>query len=104
MATAALIDKRTKMRNPKEIKDLAREILKGTRFSLSRTEREALANPEAKSTDFHHTLGRKIRNEFQLHRVKWTPLIRNGVDHAAQHPDNVSDKVIKELMLHFQKN
>lgn len=46
---------------------------------------------------YHGTLGRTIRNEYKLWDTSWTPDIRDGVDYAFDHPDQVSMRVIGEV-------
>ena len=47
--------------------------------------------------DYHHSLGRYIRNKYKLWNKKWEPLIINGSDHSPDHPDNISMKMIEEI-------
>ena len=52
--------------------------------------------PFEKLGKFHHFLGRQIRNHFGLWRYPWEPdLDEEGVDCAAEHPDQISFEVIK---------
>lgn len=44
---------------------------------------------------YHSSLGRSIRNHFQLWENQWVPEIENGIDISKQHPDAVSMEVIK---------
>lgn len=46
---------------------------------------------------YHHTLGRVIRNTFDLWKEPWIPEIRDGCDWSPNHPDQRSMTVI-ELM------
>lgn len=46
---------------------------------------------------YHHTLGRSIRNTFELWSMEWVPELINGVDHSPNHPDQVSMRVIEEV-------
>jgi len=55
---------------------------------------------EHKLIDYHHTLGRHIRNKYSLWNYKWTPVYDDRmVDHSEWHPDNISMKIIKALWL-----
>ena len=72
--------------------------------------KELLNAPEAKRDEFlsanwgnhtlveyHHTLGRHIRNKYKLWTYKHEPEIIDGVDHSPFHPDNISGKIIEEV-------
>jgi len=48
-------------------------------------------------TDLHDTLGRAIRNRYNLWSISWTPDIRDGIDWSPEHPDSISDTLLKEL-------
>lgn len=45
----------------------------------------------------HHSLGRAIRNNYNLWEIPHTPDIRNGIDYSPEHPDAISDTLLKEL-------
>ena len=47
--------------------------------------------------EFHHTVGREIRNEHKLWDRKWTPQIEGGCDVSDEHPDAVSMAIIERL-------
>jgi len=47
--------------------------------------------------EYHHTLGREIRNRFGLWFNKWEPKIIDGVDYSEDHPDNISGRVIESI-------
>jgi len=60
---------------------------------------------ETKESDlilYHHTLGRKIRNEFSLWEAKWTPELQDGVDCSNGHPDALSQGIIEEVWTRLQ--
>lgn len=44
---------------------------------------------------YHSTLGRYIRNHYKLWERQWTPIIENGVDVSPEHPDSISNEIIK---------
>lgn len=46
---------------------------------------------------YHHTLGRSIRNTFELWSVEWVPELKDGVDCSPFHPDQISMRVIEEV-------
>lgn len=44
----------------------------------------------------HHSFGRWIRNTFGLwERPAWEPVIIDGVDHAKDHPDEISWRIMQ---------
>jgi hypothetical protein len=45
----------------------------------------------------HHTFGQFIRNTYKLWSVPWTPVVKNGVDYAEDHPDAISMRIIHKL-------
>ena len=52
---------------------------------------------DASMTSLHDTLGRAIRNRYNLLTIPWTPDIRDGIDYSSEHPDCISDTLLKEL-------
>lgn len=48
----------------------------------------------------HNDLGMHLRNHAGLWTEKWEPYLVNGVDHAHDHPDAISSRVMKT----FQQN
>lgn len=50
-------------------------------------------------TDFHHSLGRHIRNTYNIWRYEWEPDLVDGVDHSKYHPDNISMEIIKAVWM-----
>lgn len=46
---------------------------------------------------YHHSLGKKIRNDFKLWDTEWQPVIVNGTDYSENHPDQISIRVIEEV-------
>jgi hypothetical protein len=47
--------------------------------------------------DYHHRLGRYIRNTYSLWTFDWEPELIDGVDHSPFHPDNISMEIIKKV-------
>jgi len=48
--------------------------------------------------EFHHQLGRHIRNKYKLWELKWEPEIdKRGVDMSPYHPDEVSMTIIEKV-------
>ena len=52
---------------------------------------------------YHNTLGRSIRNTFDLWSTKWEPEIKDGVDCSPNHPDQISMRVIEEVWKRARK-
>ena len=48
-------------------------------------------------TEYHHSLGKKIRNEFKLWDTEWKPVMVDGADYSEDHPDQISLRVIEEV-------
>lgn len=65
--------------------------------TLKEIRKEFVNTPKTKLVMYHGTLGRTIRNEYKLWDTSWTPDIRDGVDYAFDHPDQVSMRVIGEV-------
>ena len=49
--------------------------------------------------DYHHSLGRYIRNNYNLWHFEWEPELIDGIDYSKFHPDNISMEIIKEVWL-----
>jgi len=45
----------------------------------------------------HHSLGRAVRNNYNLWSMSWEPEIRGGIDYSPYHPDCLSDTILKEV-------
>lgn len=58
---------------------------------------EFINSSEDELISYHHILGRRIRNSFQLWEYKHTPDIRDGIDFSPEHPDAISFEVIKQV-------
>lgn len=46
---------------------------------------------------YHTTLGRWIRNNYNLWELPWDPELKDGIDWSPEHPDCISDTLLKEL-------
>lgn len=50
---------------------------------------------------FHHTVGRWIRNHYNLWDYEWEPVVgSDGVDYSPNHPDAVSQRIIEHVWRH----
>ena len=58
--------------------------------------------PEQQLGLYHHTLGRSIRNYFNMWNRKWEPHIIDDVDYSPNHPDAISMDVI--VLMHRKLN
>ena len=64
----------------------------------SEEERNTFINTERENLgEYHHSLGMNIRNHFRLWDHEWVPVIKDGCDHAPDHPDTTSFKVIEAV-------
>ena len=52
---------------------------------------------------YHHSLGRDIRNEFSLWQYEWTPQIEGGFDMSPDHPDSISMRIIETVWENAQR-
>jgi hypothetical protein len=52
----------------------------------------------------HHDVGRFIRNHFKLWERQHEPVIIDGVDHAEDHPDAISMRIIEKYHASLQNN
>ena len=65
-------------------------------LGISTEEQEQFKNyKESQLWEYHHSLGRDIRNCFDLWQHKWIPELENDVDVSDEHPDAVSMRVIQ---------
>ena len=46
---------------------------------------------------YHHSLGRYIRNNYDLWACHWEAELIDGVDHSPFHPDQVSMTIIEQV-------
>ncbi len=46
---------------------------------------------------YHHTLGREIRNHFELWKYSWVQQIEDGIDMSPDHPDFISQRIIEDV-------
>ena len=76
------------------VNEVARLLNKETQKEIKK---EFVNTPKYKLVLFHLTLGRTIRNEYKLWDTSWTPDIRDGVDYALDHPDQISMRVMEEV-------
>lgn len=53
--------------------------------------------PKGNLIEYHHTLGRNIRNEFEFWKIKWDPELVDGVDMSPDHPDAISMRIIESV-------
>ena len=53
--------------------------------------------PKDKLIEYHHSLGRNIRNRLKLWENEWVPDIKDGVDYSPKHPDAISQRIIEAV-------
>lgn len=68
------------------------------------TQQEFKDVPFSHLGEYHHTLGRSIRNHFKLWETKWEPELINGVDFSNNHPDSISMRVIEHAWLQLHNS
>lgn len=50
-----------------------------------------------RTEEMHIALGRHLRNHAHLWEYPWEPELVNGVDYSKNHPDAVSNQVIRDF-------
>jgi len=77
--------------------EMVEEVLKW--FARSDTEEQiAFVSTEIDNlVQYHTTLGRQIRNEFEMWRDEHEPFIVDGCDHSQDHPDARSMRVMEDV-------
>jgi hypothetical protein len=60
-------------------------------------QQEFLETPFDELARYHHSVGRTIRNEFDLWKAKWDENIVDGVDCSKGHPDALSMNIIETV-------
>ncbi len=74
--------------------EIARDVIN----KLSEENKKYISNiKEDDLITLHHTLGQSIRNEYGLWKRSWEPVLVNGVDHSDNHPDAISNFIIREI-------
>ena len=86
------------------IDQMAREVATWLADAPAQNRQEFCQMPKAGLAHYHHTLGRKIRTHFRLWTYPWEPDIRHNVDHAAEHPDQISMRVIEQVWAMHQED
>lgn len=46
---------------------------------------------------YHHSVGRWIRNHYNLWSEEWVPELKDGVDYSPNHPDARSMRIITDV-------
>lgn len=78
--------------------DIASEVFK----NLSYEDVDAIKKVPhpADMIEYHHTVGRWIRNHYKLWERPYTPEInQHGVDVSEQHPDAISDRILQKVWI-----
>lgn len=88
----------------KDIEAYADQLLSGHEISFSSATLDEFKNtPKKDLIKYHDTLGKSVRNVFQLWNVSWKPKIVDGVDESPNHPDQVSMAIIEIAWTKLQK-
>lgn len=84
------------MKNNRE--EIVNEVIKWFESSPEDAKEEFLSCSEDDLISYHSSLGRAIRNEFDLWQIDWAPMIdESGVDISPGHPDSRSMFIIKDV-------
>jgi hypothetical protein len=86
-----------------EFDDIVAEVSDWLQKESTEVLSEFLNTKEKDLISYHTSLGRKIRNEFKLWELNWTPEIVDGVDISQDHPDAISMRVIETIWNKFQQ-
>jgi len=86
----------------KDVSRMADVVLGWLRDLPRDVEEEFAAVAEDRLHQYHHSLGRQIRNHFQLWNISWEPELVEGVDVSNEHPDAISMEVIREVWRRVQ--
>lgn len=77
--------------------EIVAEVISWFKESPVEAQVEFLECKEEDLVMYHHSLGRAIRNEFNLWEIDWVPMIdETGTDISPAHPDSRSMFIIKE--------
>lgn len=79
------------------IKEIINEVTDWFYEAPEDQRQEFLACAFDKLVNYHHTLGREIRNEFGLWQESWIPDLVDGIDMSPEHPDAVSMYIIGQV-------
>lgn len=79
------------------IKDLQQQILEDWTEEMVTTFFTAGYAGDVEIAMFHDSLGRWIRNNYNLWSIPWEPKIKDGVDYSPEHPDCVSMTIVEEV-------
>ena len=84
---------------PKEIPEIIDAVHKETAQWSAEDQKEFFLSPYNGESlvKYHHSLGRYIRNKYNLWEIKWTPEIIDGVDYSPYRPDALSQTIINEV-------
>lgn len=75
--------------------EMVKEVLLWFDKSTAEDQQRFINTPEENIILYHNTLGRRIRNHFDLWKYTWEPNLKNGIDFSPNHPDAISIEVIK---------
>ena len=51
---------------------------------------------------YHHGFGTYIRNKYLWNNVEWEPEVHDGTDYSRNHPDAISQEIIRMLWRKIQ--
>lgn len=86
------------MQEIKSRNEIVEEVIGWFEQSPEVAQEEFLECSEDDLIMYHSSLGRAIRNEFNLWQVDWAPMVNeDGVDISPAHPDSRSMFIIKDV-------
>jgi len=77
--------------------DQVEEVLKWYRKAPKVNQTMFKETPKDKLVQYHHSLGRNIRNNLNLWESPWEEEIVDGVDISEKHPDAISMRIIEAV-------
>lgn len=86
------------------VEEMSKEVLEWYNRSSVREQQEFTTTSFEHLPIYHSSLGRSIRNRFNLWYYPWEEKIVEGVDTSPDHPDAVSMRVIEEVWRKLQND
>lgn len=85
-----LFRRKKKLSENEIVDDIIKHLSEKDSDYLKNMERDELGS-------LHFFMGMQIRNTYGLWKRKWEPKIIDGVDHAEDHPDAISMRIIEKI-------
>ena len=88
----------------KNLEEIVDQVVEWLMESPVEAQTEFLNCKKEELIQYHYTLGRSIRNEFELWLLDWKPQIEDGIDVSPTHPDAISMSIINEVWERLHEN